>query len=221
MEKLVRGLIDFQRRLTPRRRRELASIALGQQPDAFLVSCCDSRVAPNVFVSTQPGDVFVLRNVGNLIPRWVRGAKHGAPRAVGAALEYAVQELHVRDIVVCGHSQCGAMLGALGNRQRKRSPHLVHWLEQIKPTIQELDTKPKFARGLPEHDRLSQLSVSVQLRNLMTYRLVADQVKRGNLQLHGWWFDLAAWHVLAFDQKRERFSPITKGYLDSIVRIAV
>ena len=106
MKKLVQGIVDFRKSLTKEKRALFAKLALGQKPDALFITCSDSRVAPNVFASSNPGDVFVLRNVGNLIPPVTASDQEAS---ASSALEFAVLALKVSDIIVCGHSECGAM----------------------------------------------------------------------------------------------------------------
>src|SRR5271167_874721 len=110
MKKLVKGILDFRKNVRPGYQKTFAQLALGQSPDALFVACSDSRVAPNVFASTDPGDLFVIRNVGNLIPAC--GGDHGrslSDESEAAAIEFALSNLEVANVIICGHSECGAM----------------------------------------------------------------------------------------------------------------
>src|ERR1700737_3168510 len=104
MKKLIQGIVDFRQNLSEESRSLFAQLALGQKPDALFIACSDSRVAPNVFASTNPGDLFVLRNVGNLIPP----ASSSQDCSASAVIEFSIFSLNVSDIIVCGHSECGA-----------------------------------------------------------------------------------------------------------------
>src|SRR5579864_5678527 len=129
MKKLVKGIIDFQKNVRPNYRETFARLALGQSPDTLFIACSDSRVAPNVFASTDPGDMFVIRNVGNIVPPC--GGDHGlssADESEAAAIEFAVLNLKVTDVIVCGHSECGAMQALLNGREKVNSPNLKAWL---------------------------------------------------------------------------------------------
>src|ERR1041384_7022651 len=117
MKKLIQGIIDFRRKLKPEMRATFARLALGQKPDALFIACSDSRVAPNVFASTNPGDLFVVRNVGNIIPPCGVMGNSVADESEAAAIEFAVTRLNVRDIIICGHSECGAMQALVGGRE--------------------------------------------------------------------------------------------------------
>src|SRR5260221_6050909 len=114
MKKLVKGIIDFRRKGLPGYREKFGHLALGQSPDTLFIACSDSRVVPNTFASADPGDLFVIRNVGNLIAPADPSGLSPSDESEGAAIEFAVLTLGVRDIIVCGHSECGAMQAALG-----------------------------------------------------------------------------------------------------------
>lgn len=205
MKKLLAGIVDFRERVRPSYRETFARLALGQKPDCLMVACSDSRVVPNLFASTDPGDLFVVRNVGNLVPPFV-GAE-ARDRAAGAAVEFAVEMLGVRDVVVVGHSECGAMRALLAGGAPEHTPTLRSWLELGRPALARLDEG--LAPELAPHDRLSQLNTLEQVRNLQTYPGVAERIARGALRLHAWWFDIAAAEVQAWHAEEGRFLPIT------------
>lgn len=205
MKKLVKGIVRFRRERRPGMAAKFAELALGQKPDAMLVCCSDSRVAPNVFASTDPGDVFVVRNVGNIIPTAVASASP-AGAGTAAALEFAVDRLKVKDIIICGHSDCGAMR-ALSAGAKGTSP-LAKWLKSAGDTFKSLKKNPELAHGRPAHDRLSQAHALVQLEHLMTHKPVAAAIKAGRLRLHAWWFDVGHADVHAWEPALGRFTLI-------------
>ena len=205
MQKLIGGSVAFRTRIRPGVRETFARLALGQSPDCFFVACSDSRVVPNLFASTDPGDLFVLRNVGNLVPP---ADASGRDRSAAAAVEFAVSGLGVRDIVVCGHSSCGAMTAVIDGALPAGAPHLDGWLDHGRNVLAELQTRPDFAPELPMTDRLSQLSVMRQIAHLRTYPAVQAGVAAGTLRLRGWWFDISEAEVLAWDPTRDRFSAL-------------
>ncbi|MEQ1572494.1 MAG: carbonic anhydrase, partial [Myxococcota bacterium] len=159
MQKLIQGILDFRRRLRPSYAETFARLALGQAPDTLMIACSDSRVVPNLFASTDPGDLFVVRNVGNFVPPF-EGAD-ARDRAAGAAVEFATQVLGVAHVVVVGHSECGAMRTLLTGGVPASAPTLASWLELGRPAVARL------SEGIldehPTHDRLSQLNVLQQL----------------------------------------------------------
>lgn len=206
MQKLLNGIVDFHRRMRPSYRDTFARLALGQAPDCLFVACSDSRVVPNLFASTDPGDLFVVRNVGNLVPPGDasgRAMEDGA--APAAAVEFATLVLGVHDVVVCGHSECGAMKAVLAHASPERAVNLAHWLEIASPSARRLAAHPEFGAPLPMHDRLSQVNVLQQIDHLRTYPIVREREAAGSLRLHAWWFDIARAEVDTFAPEEGRF----------------
>jgi carbonic anhydrase len=189
----------------PKQRALFAQLAAGQHPDALFISCSDSRVAPNWFASTEPGDLFVVRNVGNLIPPSGETGVSTSDEAEVAAIEFALLQLEVANIIVCGHSECGAMLAVSKGREKVQAPHLRSWLRHADAALEELDRSPLQTGGLARADRLSQINVLRQLRHIASYSAVREAQDRGSLQLHGWWFDIGSGGVYAHDAAENRF----------------
>jgi carbonic anhydrase len=210
MQKLLAGIVDFRRRVRPGYAETFARLALGQAPDCLMVACADSRVVPNLFASTDPGDLFVVRNVGNFVPPFAGASARD--RAAGAAVEFATQVLGVGDVVVVGHSECGAMRCLLTRDVPESAPTLKSWLSLGDPALARMGAHPDpelpHAHDLVDHDRLSQLNVLEQLRNVRTYPGVDEKVRAGALRLHAWWFDIATAEVLAWHPDAGRFDPI-------------
>ena len=205
MKKLLQGIAEFRRNRPAGYAEAFAKLALTQTPDALLICCADSRVAPNVFASVEPGDLLVVRNVGNLVPRYVEATMDRAGASVPAAIEFAVRTLHVRDVIVCGHSECAAMRAIHSGDRPERAPHLAAWLRHGEPARVGLGPTPK---GLPPHDHLSQRSTRLQLDNLRSYPFVREAEARGELRLNAWWFDLGRAEVLDYDVETDRFVPL-------------
>ncbi len=205
MQKLLDGIRDFHVRLRPGYRERFAHLALGQAPDCLFVACSDSRVVPNLFASTDPGDLFVLRNVGNIVPPEASRELEGSDAAAGAAVEFASITLGVRDVVVCGHSACGAMAAALSPGGTSGAPHLRRWLRHVGASVARLERETDLDPTLSPVDRLSQAHVLQQLDHLRTYPDIAGRIAAGELRLNAWWFDLANAEVLAHDPASGRF----------------
>lgn len=221
MKKLIRGIVDFRQKVLPDYRQTFAELALGQKPDTLFIACSDSRVVPNLFASSNPGDLFVIRNVGNLIsPCGVDGLSVGDV-SEAAAIEFSLQNLPVRDVIVCGHSECGAMVAVsqAGSNQAgsNSQPHLVNWLRHAKPSLARVDAGEIFDPHLAKHNQLSQLNVLQQIEHLKTYSHVADRLKQGTLRLHGWWFDIRHADVYAFDPQAGRFLLIDADYAEVLL----
>ncbi len=203
MKKLLQGILDFRRRRPAGYAKALAELALGQTPDALLICCSDSRVAPNVFASVEPGDLLVVRNVGNLVPPHDEGGT--SETSVAAAIELAVGALHVEDVIVCGHSGCAAMRAVHEGDRASVAPPLAAWLKHGEPALRGLGRPP---RGLTHENHLSQQNTLLQLENLRTYPAVREAETIGTLRLHAWWFDIARAEVQHHDEEQDGFVPL-------------
>jgi carbonic anhydrase len=192
MRKLIEGMMQFRRERREAYREAFEKLALGQSPDALFIACSDSRVAANVFASTDPGDLFVVRNVGNLVPPW----GHAGGEQAAAAVDFAVEQLGVRHIIVCGHSDCGAMHALCQGREKLKSPALSGWLSHGESAVQQL----KQGGQAVDPNELSKLSVLKQLEHLSGYPSVIQAVKSRALGLHGIWFDLHNLDVYYYEQ---------------------
>jgi carbonic anhydrase len=208
MKKLIKGLLDFQRHTLPPYRTTFARLAKGQAPDCLFITCADSRVVPNLLVSTDPGDLFVVRNAGNMVAPTDGTGQSLGDKSEAAAVEYALLHLPVVDVVVCGHSGCGAMKALLAGYSNPRAPNLEEWLSLGRGALQSLERAGKLGAELEPADRLSQLNVLTQLEHLRSYPLVRERLAEGKLRLHGWWFDIANARVHAYRPSHERFMPI-------------
>jgi carbonic anhydrase len=205
MEHLVRGIHHFQTTHFYAHRELFNRLSEGQRPDTLMITCSDSRIAPNLLLQTQPGDIFVLRNAGNIIPPF--GAVRGGGEA--ATIEYAIKALGINHLIVMGHSNCGAMDGLLHPEQLEDLPSVIHWLEHasatrtvIKECYGDLDGQELMNAAIKEN-------VLVQLDNLRTYPAVAGRLTKGELTMHGWVYEIASGKILAFDPASSHFAPIT------------
>ncbi|MDQ3034040.1 MAG: carbonic anhydrase [Myxococcota bacterium] len=205
MDKLIRGIVHFRTHELPARRDMFARLANGQSPDTLFLACADSRVVPNLLSSTEPGDLFTIRTIGNLIAPAVTegGPKNDVSEA--AAVEYALLVLGVRDVVICGHSRCGAMDATLAGMRFPAAPHLEEWLELAKPSLDRFERATYIDASLPPSDRLSQVNVLQQLDHLRSYAVVREREAEQGVRLHGWWFDVATGETHIYDSDRGGF----------------
>jgi carbonic anhydrase len=208
MRKLIKGIAEFRAKSTPETRDLFARLALGQKPDTLFVCCSDSRVAPNVFASTDPGDLFVVRNVGNIVPPCDNHGHSIHDRSEAAAIEFAVNNIGVQDIVVCGHSDCGAMHALHGGLENISLPNLRTWIASARPALVRLKSGEELNPGLSDVNRLSQINTLEQASHLLSYPLIKERVDAHKLSIHAWWFDIGKGEVLAFDPREHRFVPI-------------
>ena len=217
MKKLIRGLVEFRNKVRPGVRETFARLALGQSPDALLVACSDSRVAPNLFASTEPGDLFVVRNVGNIIAPCGEGGRSMSDESEAAAIEFAACALNVADVIVCGHSDCGAMRALLEEKRDPATPHLHAWLRHAQGALQQVRDGRRMSGELALHNHVSQINVLEQLKHLRTYPVVRDREAAGRLRLHGWWFDIAEAEVLAYEEEARRFVVIDDALAERVI----
>jgi carbonic anhydrase len=201
--------MEFRKTRRPEYKDTFARLALGQAPDALFIACSDSRVAANLFCSTEPGDLFVIRNVGNLIPRANAQGVNERDSSVAAAIEFANIVLNVKDIVVCGHSECGAMRALVDAREV--SPSLQAWLRHAELPYRKLQSGTRMPGELASHNHLSQLNVLQQVENLKTYPIIRDRVQAGKLRLNAWWFDIGNAEVAAYEEAAGRFVVIDEA----------
>lgn len=212
MKKLIRGILDFRKNIRPGYKETFAQLALGQHPDTLFVACSDSRVVPNLFASSDPGDLFVVRNVGNLIPPCNEHGHSAGDQSPAAALEFALWNLPVTEVIVCGHSQCGAMMALLRGRTQDEAPNLKSWLSLADQSLRRLQANEHLDNGWEPHNQLSQLNVLQQLEHLKTYPVVGERLAQGTLRLHGWWFDIKQAEVYSYEPDQKSFQLIDETY---------
>ena len=209
MQKLIQGIHHFQNKLFGSQRRFFEDLAQGQTPEALFITCSDSRINPNLLTQTEPGELFILRNAGNLVPRYDEFLGGEA-----ATIEFAVAGLGVKDIIVCGHSHCGAMKALVDPSSIAHLPALNHWLTHAEPTrevIQERYT------DRPEGALLTatiQENVLAQMENLLTHPVVANAMAEDRLKLHGWVYKIETGEVFAYEPTSGQFNLLTEYHAD-------
>lgn len=206
MEHVVSGFVSFRRKVFPKHRKLFAELANGQSPEVLFLTCSDSRIDPNLLTQTRPGDLFIVRNAGNIVPPHTRMAG-----GVTASIEYAVAVLNVKHIVVCGHTRCGAMSGALDPAALEGLPHVRDWLELSRAAVEVVKHANKFVG--PELLRaVTEQNVLVQLGHLRTHPTVAARLATNELQLHGWMYEFETGDVFAVEEHTRTFAPLVERY---------
>jgi carbonic anhydrase len=198
----------------PKVRSRFEQLASGQQPPTLFITCSDSRIVPDMVTQTDPGELFVLRNAGNLVPPWT--AQHTGE---AATIEYAVKVLKVREIVICGHSHCGAMAGLLNPEAIEQLPAVRQWLTHAHRTLEEVASLPLDGDGSDADDLLTsavKCNVLVQLSNLRTYPVVAEAEERGELELHGWFYRFETGEIFEVDGAERQFVSVRRKYEDEL-----
>jgi carbonic anhydrase len=204
MRKLIKGIHQFRSEVFLPQKELFDRLAKEQAPDALFITCSDSRINPNLITQTDPGDIFVLRNAGNIVP------PHGAGRAGGeaATIEFAIVALGVKDVIVCGHLQCGAMTGLFHPENLEKVPAMKEWLQHAESTRRIVLENYEDLEDTSRVDVAVQENVLVQLENLRTHPAVAARIARGQLNLHGWVYDIKFGEVYSYTPSSGQFLPI-------------
>jgi carbonic anhydrase len=205
MQKLIQGIHRFQQESFRPLQGLFEQLSKGQNPETLFITCSDSRIDPNLLTRSKPGELFILRNAGNIVP------PHGAASGGEAAtIEFAVSALAVKDIIICGHSLCGAMEGLLQPEKVASLPAVSSWLSYAETTRHIV----RANYGHLEGDRLLTATVEenvlVQLENLRTLPAVASRLARGDLHLHGWVYKIETGEVFAYDLTCGQFVPVAQ-----------
>ncbi len=212
MRKLIYGIVDFRKNVRPYCKDTFARLALGQRPDTLFIACSDSRVVPNLFASSDPGDLFVVRNVGNLIPPCGEQGHSGSDESEGAAIEFALLNLPITEIVVCGHSECSAMHSLAHGIMPAGAPNFKGWIRHGEKSLETLNSGNKLGSHLERHNQLSQLNVLQQIEHLKSYPIVRDRMKEGRIRMHAWWFDIKEADVYEYEASQARYTLIDEAY---------
>jgi len=210
MEPLIEGVHKFRTEEFGNYRKLFRKLSQeGQNPHTLFITCCDSRVLAELITQSQPGDLFVVKNIGNIVPP---SSAQGDTNSTAAAIEFAVDFLKVSDIVVCGHSQCGAISALLGNTPvTGASPHLRDWLKVAAPVLDTLKKDYVHLKKQAEQETaLAAENVLFSLDNLHSYPCVQDRLMDNSLRLHGWFFEIATAELYAFDPEARQFAPLVR-----------
>lgn len=209
MRKLIDGHRRFLDEVFPRQRDLLASLAGGQSPQYLFITCSDSRVQPSEFTGANPGDLFMDRSLGNIVPN-----PGGRETEATAVVEYAVVALGVKHIIICGHSKCGAMKALLDPDSVRGMPAVASWLDSVGSTRAAVAEKFGHLEGDALLDATIRENVLVQLKHLRRQPCVAPRLADGRLQVHGWVFEFEQGRVVAHDPRVDRFVPLAEAYPD-------
>jgi carbonic anhydrase len=208
MQRLIEGVHKFQKDVFGNYRKLFRKLSQeGQNPHTLFITCSDSRVLAELITQSKPGDLFVVKNVGNIVPP---ANVRGDTNSTAAAIEFAVETLRVSDIVICGHSQCGAITAMLGKEPVSNSmPHLRDWLKLAAP-VQETIKKDyaHLPEGAAKETAAAEENVLFGLDNLHSYSCVQERLMDGTLRLHGWFFKIATAELFAFDPETRQFLPL-------------
>lgn len=207
MKKIIQGVHSFQTNYLTTHREMFELLSQGQHPRVLFITCSDSRIDPNLITQTEPGEMFIIRNAGNIIPPY--GAANGGE---GAAVEYAVQALGIREIIVCGHSHCGAMKGLLKlDKLEADMPLVYEWLKHTEATRRTVKDNYQHYEGEQLLQATIEENVLTQIENLRTYPAIHSKLHKGEMELHGWMYHIETGEILEYDAiRREYLSPQTQ-----------
>ncbi|HXX67617.1 MAG TPA: carbonic anhydrase [Polyangiaceae bacterium] len=208
MQKLQAGIHQFQANYFASNRGLFEQLAeKGQRPETLFMTCSDSRVVPNLITTAAPGELFIVRNVGNIVPSVDRGFVGG----VSAAIEYAVEVLEVSDVIVCGHTNCGAIEAILRPDRVRHLPFVSRWLEQSASIPALIEERYGHLEGEQRLTAAVQENVLAQLENLRTFKFVAQRLESGSLKMSGWVFKIATGEVFDYDPVSGQFLRLAGG----------
>jgi Carbonic anhydrase len=203
MKKLIKGIREFKKSFYCTHIDLYEELAQGQHPRALIVCCSDSRVGPELLTNAKPGEIFVIRNAGNIIPPY--GATNGGE---GASIEYAVEALGIRNIVVCGHSHCGAMKGLLKlNTLEEKMPLVYNWLKHAEATRLLIKENYTHLEGEELLNATIAENVLTQIENLKTYPSIHSKLYDGTLKIYAWIYDMDRGEVWAYDAEKHAYIP--------------
>ena len=194
VDKFLEGVSRFQRDVYPRRRDLFEKLAVGQRPDALFITCADSRIDPCLLTQTTPGELFICRVIGNIVPPYPDSLG-----GVSATIEYAVGVLRVPDVIVCGHTDCGVIKGALAPDDLVPFAAVWNWLRYANVQRRQVEPSAKLVLTLTEEN------VVTQLKNLRSHPAVANRLLEGDLSLHGWVYHIGAGGVTVYNEERGKF----------------
>jgi carbonic anhydrase len=202
MKEIIDGFLKFQREAYPGRQQLFKQLATSQTPCTLFISCSDSRLVPELVTQQEPGHLFVIRNAGNIVPSF--GAE---PGGVSATVEYAVSALHVRDIIICGHSDCGAMTAVATCKCLDSMPAVAKWLRYA-DAAKVVNEAHEHASAEDRVVAMVKENVIAQLNNIKTHPSVALALAQGTLQLHGWVYDIETGTISELEVGTRKFVPL-------------
>ncbi|PAF42458.1 carbonic anhydrase [Helicobacter sp. 11S02596-1] len=212
MRELFDGALKFQEDDYIKYKDLYESLKVRQEPHTLFISCVDSRVVPNLITNTLPGDLFVVRNMGNIIPPYKENDNimRSGYLATTASIEYALNILGIKNIIICGHSNCGACSAIYEPSEKlENAPYVKKWIELLEPVKKKVEALKPTSKSkriwLTE-----QINIEQQLENLMTYPFVEERFDRGELNIYGWYYIIETGEILNYNMITREFKPINK-----------
>ena len=213
MPHFAAGVIRFQNDVYPKKKELFEKLSKGQDPEALFITCSDSRIETAMITQTDPGELLICRNAGNIVPPHMTHTG-----GMTATIEFAVAALHVPHIVICGHTECGAMKGAMNPDGLENLPHFREWLGYTKSAVAIVD---ELAPAGDERrmELLLEQNVILQLQHLKTHPSVAARLAKGDLELHGWVYDIKTGDVQAYNELKDTFESVDVYYAKEVAAL--
>lgn len=206
MEKLYKGLHEFRESYFIKEEDFFKRLSKSQKPEVLFITCSDSRVDPNLVTQSKPGELFIVRNVGNIIPPYDAIKDKNS---VVAAIEFAVLVLKVKDIILCGHSDCGAIEALyMDGKGLDKMPHLRDWLKIASPAKDVVNSYYRDLSGNARYRVTEEENILIQLRNIETYPFVVQALNDATLHLHGWYYDIGTGKMYSYNPGKDAFEQI-------------
>lgn len=216
MSKFALGVIKFQREIYPEKQELFERLSTGQSPEALFITCSDSRIETAMITQTDPGELFICRNAGNIVPPHTNQTG-----GMTASIEFAIGALQIPHIVVCGHTECGAMKGAMNRAGLTNLPHVREWLGYAQGAVDIVET---LGVGLDPEAKMQMLleqNVILQLQHLKTHPTVAVALAQKAVKLHGWVYDIKSGGVRAYDEATESWVSVEDRYASELASAAL
>ncbi|MFF7707201.1 carbonic anhydrase [Pseudomonas sp. NPDC007930] len=210
LKHIVDGFRHFHQEVFPEQQALFKKLATAQTPRAMFITCADSRISPELITNSSPGDLFVTRNVGNVVPPY--GQMNGG---VSTAIEYAVTALGIKHIIVCGHSDCGAMRAVLNPDSLEKMPTVKAWLRHAEVAKTVVHDNCSCGTEVETMGVLTEENVIAQLQHLRTHPSVASRLASGQLFIHGWVYNIETSEIKAYDASEDRFLPLDGAQVPS------
>ncbi len=202
MDNLLLGVKQFKDEIYPEYKQLFESLKSQQSPHTLFIGCSDSRLIPDLITRSMPGDLFVVRNIANIVPKYRLSEEY---LATTSAIEFAVLGLNVKNIVVCGHSNCGGCRALVQQEQFKNMPHTIKWLEQSSEIIKNIGSNFNDDKIFEE---IEKQNIILQLNNLMTYPFIKEKYVSNSVNIYGWYFDIGSGTVFSYNKLTNQFEKL-------------
>ena len=208
MKKLLNGTVKFRETSYEKNKELFEKLDTGQDPHTLFIGCSDSRVVPGLITKTMPGELFVIRNIANIVPKYRVAEEYVSTTA---AIEYAVNALEVENIVICGHSNCGGCNALHADPEKlEKLPNVAHWIEQIQDVKNEVNFKHPNADPAKREWITEQINIVQQMQNLLSYPFIKERYEAGKINIFGWYYIIGTGEVYNFNKETSEFELITE-----------